>query len=110
MDFYIALSCGSSLVDPDTCKHRLGIVIVDEVGYKLVDIGMRMLTPHEFLRAQGFPDDYVIAPLYDGRPFTKAAQIRMRGNSVCPHAAEAVVRPNIPATARKPLRYDAPTR
>lgn len=82
-----------------TCKHRLGIVTVGEIDYKLVDIGMRMLTPRELFRAQGFPDDYVIAPLYNGRPLTKTAQIRMCGNSVCPDAAEALVRANVPARA-----------
>ena len=84
-----------------TCRHRLGIVTVGEVDYRLVDIGMRMLTPRELFRAQGFPDDYVIAPLYNGRPLTKTAQIRMCGNSVCPDAAEALARANVPARATR---------
>ena len=79
------------------CNHRLGIVTVGEIDYRTVDIGMRMLTPRELFRAQGSPDDYVIAPLYNGRPLTKTAQIRMCGNSVCPDAAEALVRANIAA-------------
>ena len=78
-----------------TCKHRLGIVTVGEIDYRLVDIGMRMLTPRELFRAQGFPDDYAMAPLCNGKPLTKTAQIRMCGNSVCPQAAEALVRANI---------------
>ena len=83
------------------CKHRLGIVTVGEIDYKLVDIGMRMLTPRELFRAQGFPDDYTIAPQFNGRPLTNTAQIRMCGNSVCPDAAQALVRANIPILATK---------
>jgi DNA (cytosine-5)-methyltransferase 1 len=63
----------------------------------IVDIGMRMLTPRELARAQGFPDSYIldcIGP--NGRPLSKAAQIRMIGNSVCPDVAEALVRANLP--------------
>lgn len=82
-----------------TCKHTLGIVTVGEIDYRLVDIGMRILTPRELFRAQGFPDDHVIAPLYNDRPLTKTAQIRMCGNSVCPGATEALVRANLPAHA-----------
>ena len=51
-----------------------------------------MLSPRELFRAQGFPDDYVIAPFCDGRLATKTAQIRRCGNSVCPDVAEALVR------------------
>jgi hypothetical protein len=38
-------------------KHRLGIVTVHGVDYQIVDIGMRMLSPRELFRAQGFPDE-----------------------------------------------------
>jgi DNA (cytosine-5)-methyltransferase 1 len=55
---------------------------------------MRMLSPRELFRAQGFPDDYVIDPIYEGAPLTKTAQIRCCGNSVCPQVAEAIVRAN----------------
>jgi DNA (cytosine-5)-methyltransferase 1 len=51
-----------------------------------------MLTPRELFRAQGFPDDYIINPIYDGKPLTKTSQVRMCGNSVCPPLAEAIVR------------------
>ena len=85
-----------------TCKHRLGIITIGELDYRIIGIGMRMLTPRELFRAQGFPDDYIIAPLYKGKPLTKTAQIRMCGNSVCPNAAEALVRANIPAANYHP--------
>jgi len=67
-------------------------VVVDGETYVVVDIGMRMLTPRELFRAQGFPEDYQIAPVYNGKPLTKTAQIRMCGNSVCPPLAAAIVR------------------
>lgn len=74
-------------------------------GHVIVDIGMRMLTPRELFRAQGFPDDYVIdrawvVDKYTGETrevkLTKEQQIRMCGNSVCPPVMEALIRANVP--------------
>ena len=81
-------------------KARMGLVTVSGNDYQIVDIGMRMLTPRELFRAQGFADDYVIDPIYQGRPLTKTAQIRMCGNSVSPQIAEALVRANLGEAAR----------
>lgn len=75
-----------------TAKDRLGLVIIRGEPYQIVDIGMRMLRPRELFRAQGFPDTYIIDPLFEGKPLTKTAQVRMCGNSVCPPVAEAIVR------------------
>jgi DNA (cytosine-5)-methyltransferase 1 len=58
------------------------------------DIGMRMLSPRELARAQGFPDDYILAAPCGGKPLTETAQRHKIGNSVCPHVAEAVIRAN----------------
>jgi DNA (cytosine-5)-methyltransferase 1 len=83
-----------------TTKDRYGLVTVTVGGeeYVIVDIGMRMLTPRELYRAQGFPDDYEIAPTGpNGKPLSKTAQIRMCGNSVCPPIAAAVVRAQLEA-------------
>lgn len=92
-----------------TAKARLGLVTVDIAGepYVITDIGMRMLTPRELFRAQGFPDDYTIDrglfTLPDGsrewRPLSKAAQISACGNSVCPPLAAAIVRAQFPDAA-----------
>jgi DNA (cytosine-5)-methyltransferase 1 len=57
-------------------------------------IGLRMLTPRELYRAQGFPDDYQIERGADGRRLTKTEQVRMCGNSVCPPVAQALVAVN----------------
>lgn len=77
-----------------TTKARMGLVTVAGDDYAIVDIGMRMLTPRELFRAQGFHDDYIIDPEFNGKPMTKTAQVRMCGNSVCPDIANAIVRAN----------------
>jgi DNA (cytosine-5)-methyltransferase 1 len=77
--------------------NRFALVVVHGEVYQIVDIGMRMLQPHELFGAQGFPDDYEIAPDYNGKPLTKTAQTRLAGNSVCPPQAAAVVGANLEA-------------
>lgn len=84
-----------------TTKDRLGLVMVRGEPYRITDIGMRMLTPRELYRAQGFRPDYIIDQGRDeaGAAFalTKTAQVRMVGNSVSPPVAEAIVRANFGA-------------
>lgn len=85
-----------------TTKDRYGLVTVAGQYYTIADIGLRMLSPRELYRAQGFPESYIIERgLFDGqwRPLTKAAQVRMCGNSVCPPLAAALVRANVPEMA-----------
>lgn len=100
---------GRSITKPAptvTTRGRLQLVTVNIHGddYVICDIGMRMFTPRELFRAQGFPDSYVINPPAEpeqglfgtqGQPLTKTAQIRMCGNSVCPDVAAALVRANV---------------
>ena len=83
-------------VDTITTKDRLALVTVTIQGvpYIIVDIGLRMLTPRELYRAQGFPDSYVIDRDYQGRPLSKSAQVRMVGNSVSPPPATALISAN----------------
>lgn len=77
-----------------TTKDRFGLVTIKGEDYAIVDIGLRMLTPRELYRAQGFPESYAIDKGADGRPLTKTAQVRMCGNSVCPPLARALVAAN----------------
>lgn len=79
-----------------TTKDRLQLVTVTIDGntYVITDIGMRMLKPHELFKAQGFPDDYVIAPEFNGKPIPGYAQVRMCGNSVPPVWPRALVDAN----------------
>jgi DNA (cytosine-5)-methyltransferase 1 len=96
-----------------TTKDRFGLVTIQGIDYEIVDIGLRMLAPHELYLAQGFPADYVINQIPDpallfadgvqaaANPLqlprvqlTKSAQVRMCGNSVCPPVSEALIRAN----------------
>ena len=77
-------------------RDCLALVTVRGEQYAIVDIGMRMLTPRELFRAQGFPEGYVIERGADGEKMTKTAQVRMCGNSVCPPLAKAVIRSQFP--------------
>ena len=77
-----------------TTKDRFGLVLVHGEPYAIVDIGLRMLTPRELYRAQGFPESYRIDHGATGEPITKTAQVRMCGNSVCPPLARALVAAN----------------
>lgn len=77
-----------------TTKDRFGLVLVHGEPYAIVDIGLRMLTPRELYRAQGFPESYRIDRGTAGEPITKTAQVRMCGNSVCPPLARALVAAN----------------
>ncbi|MCX5592484.1 DNA cytosine methyltransferase [Alcaligenes endophyticus] len=75
-------------------RDRFGLVTVHGVDYQIVDIGLRMLSPRELYRAQGFPESYIIDHVADNKPLTKTAQVRMCGNSVCPPLAQALVLAN----------------
>lgn len=79
-----------------TSKDRFGLVTIQGINYQIVDIGMRMLQPHELYAAQGFPEWYVIDRDYKGNKFPKSAQVARCGNSVPPQFAEALVRANVP--------------
>lgn len=78
-----------------TTKDRMGLVTVAGQDYQVIDIGMRMLEPRELYRAQGFPDEYKINIEYNGKQLSKAAQVRMCGNSVSPPVARAIVEANM---------------
>lgn len=89
---YFGTAIGANLLEPlhtATGKHRFGLVTVTINGepYVIVDIGMRMLSPRELARAQGFPDTYILTG-------TKTSQVARIGNSVVPHVAAAVVKAN----------------
>lgn len=88
---------GQDLPDPlhtIPTRDRFGLVMVKGETYAIVDIGLRMLTPRELYRAQGFPDSYIIDTGAAGEPITKTAQVRMCGNSVCPPLSHALVKAN----------------
>jgi DNA (cytosine-5)-methyltransferase 1 len=96
---YNGTSLGQSLHETlstvDT-RDRMALVTVNVHGCDLVvgDIGYRLLGPRELFRATGFLDSYKIDPLYNGKPLTRTAQIRMCGNAVPPDPAEALISAN----------------
>jgi DNA (cytosine-5)-methyltransferase 1 len=76
-------------------KARHALCTATIAGRQIVDLGMRMLTPRELARGQGFPDAYQIIG-------TTAEKIAGIGNSVCPPLAAALVRVNlVPAKTRR---------
>lgn len=79
-----------------TTKDRFGLVTVEGVDYQIVDIGMRMLEPHELFAAQGFPANYIIDVDADGQKYSKSAQVARCGNAVPPPFAAALVKANLP--------------
>ncbi|MGG1638283.1 DNA cytosine methyltransferase [Paenibacillus sp. NRS-1760] len=97
---YYGASVGQSLDDPlqtVVTKDRFGLVTIHGVDYQIVDIGMRMLEPHELYAAQGFPRNYIIKNYeVNGKPVTKSDQVARCGNSVSPPIPAALVNANLP--------------
>lgn len=84
-------------VDTVTTRDRLALVTVVIKGtpYVIVDIGLRMLKPHELYRAQGFPPGYIIDRTAHGTPLSTSAAVRMVGNSVSPPPLRALAEANL---------------
>ena len=78
-----------------TTKDRFGLVTIKGEDYQIIDIGMRMLEPHELFAAQGFPGDYLISHDSRGKKLSKAKQVARCGNAVCPPVAQAIVESNL---------------
>ncbi|BDH45732.1 DNA methyltransferase [Salmonella enterica subsp. enterica serovar Choleraesuis] len=78
-----------------------GLLHIDGIPYQIVDIGMRMLQPHELYRAQGFPEWYIIDMDHTGKRYAKDKQVARCGNAVPPPFAAALVRANFPEICAK---------
>lgn len=76
-------------------RDKYGLVTVYGQDYRIADIGLRMLQPHELFAAQGFPAGYIIDRDENGKKFTKSEQVAKCGNAVPPPIAEALVRVNL---------------
>ncbi len=93
-----------ALVEAFLRRHCVGspdrnVVRVGGAPHVIVDIGLRMLEPHELLRAQFGPH----AARFDlSAAKSKASKIRLVGNSVAPQVAEALVRANLRGGKRAP--------
>lgn len=83
--------CGYTLED-----NEVILFLICGAWYFMADIGLRMLTPRELYRANGFPDDYKIDKDYTGKEYGKTKQVARCGNAVPPPFATALVRANLP--------------
>lgn len=77
-----------------TTRDRFALVVVKGHPYMIVDIGLRMLQPHELFKAQSFRDDYIIGHNSSGKKLSKKEQVAKVGNSVPPLLAKALVQAN----------------
>ena len=75
-------------------KYADGIVHLPDGDYRIVDLSLRMLKPAELFLAQGFTREYIINPMFNGKPLTATAQVRMCGNSVSPVMSRAIILAN----------------
>ena len=88
-------------LDTITTKERFGLVTIHGEDYIITDIRMRMLTPRELFRAQGFPENYIIDHDSEGRPYPKSKQVARCGNAVTPPVPCALVRANLPEMCKE---------
>ncbi len=85
----------------------MGVVTVDIDGEPyagITDIGMRMLSPRELFRAQGFDDSYIIDRGADGKAITKTRSgLKVRQQRL-PADGESPGRRQLPAAWTSTLR------
>lgn len=75
-------------------KERFALITVLGDQYAIMDIYLRMLTPEELKRGQGFPEDYIIDRDYLWRKYPISKQVARIGNSVVPIMAKQLVSAN----------------
>jgi DNA (cytosine-5)-methyltransferase 1 len=88
---YYGTAVGQDLREPlhtVTSRDRLGLVTVRNELYRIADIGLRMLTPQELLKAHAFPKDYVLVG-------TRSSMVARIGNSVPPEMSRVLVAANV---------------
>ena len=96
---YYGCGTGQSLNSPlhtIVTKDRFALITVLGNEYVIMDIYLRMLSPEELKRGQGFPNDYIIDRDYAGKSYPKSEQVARIGNSVVPVMASALVSANCP--------------
>lgn len=96
---YYGQSHAQSLNEPlhtIATKDRFALTPLVTNGYQVVDIGLRMLKPHELYAAQGFPKEYKHQCYANGKKISQNEQVKRVGNSVPPPFAEMLVRANLP--------------
>lgn len=94
---YYGCDTGQSIKGPIhtiTTKDRFGLVVVRGKDYKIIDIGLRMLTARELFNGMGFPKDYIIDQDYTGKRYPTTQQKARCGNAVVPPLAKALIESN----------------
>ena len=76
-----------------------GLVLIKGEKYKIVDIALRMLAPHELYAAHDFPKGYKISHNSQGKKNTIKNQVARVGNSVPPTMAGLIASVN-----QKPMK------
>lgn len=105
---YYGNDIGQRLIDPlhtITTRDRFGLITLHGQNYQIIDIGMRMVQPHELYPGQGFPNNYIIDRDYLGKPYPKTEQVARVGNSVPPDLPNALVRLKLPEMCVEYNRY-----
>lgn len=90
--------CGYHLADDEVI-----LLLIGGVWFFIADVGLRMLSPRELYRANGFPDDYIIERDFNGHEYGKSKQVARCGNAVPPPFATALVRANIPEWCKETI-------
>lgn len=94
---YYGSGTGQQMTEPlhtVVTKDRFALITILGNQYVILDIFLRMLTPEELKRAQGFPVDYIIDRDNLWMPYPKSEQVKRIGNSVVPIMAETLVKAN----------------
>ncbi|WP_434357367.1 DNA cytosine methyltransferase [Parasalinivibrio latis] len=88
-----AEACNTPLATVTT-QDRFALVTVHGEQYQIIDIGMRMLEPHELYAAHDFPPTYKISHDENGKKLAKRSQVARVGNSVPPTMARVLTSAN----------------
>lgn len=100
-EHHARLQAAAEFLQAHDALHGGGFITLTFRGasYVVIDIGMRILTPCELFRDQGFPAEYVIEGAWEGLEtgdpvwvhFAKDVQVTLRAISAYPPLAEALV-------------------
>ncbi|MFD1902797.1 hypothetical protein GQR36_26930 [Enterococcus termitis] len=77
-------------------RDRFGLIQIHGVNYRIVDITLRMIQPHELALAQGVSESYILDRDANGKTISKQKQVARIGNMVVPQIPKALVKANLP--------------
>ncbi|MDT1940669.1 MULTISPECIES: hypothetical protein [Carnobacterium] len=86
----------NELVHTIPTRDRFGLIQIKGVGYKIVDITLRMLQSRELFNAMEFPGNYIIDRDQFGKKIPKDKQVARCRNAVSPPTLKALAKSNLP--------------